>query len=40
VYSNSRLKINPNFPYSEEIIVSRDRVNGFKEWLDGERKTE
>ncbi len=40
VYSNSRLKINPNFPYSEEIIVSRDRVNGFKDWLDGERKTE
>jgi two-component system LytT family response regulator len=38
VYSNSRLKINPNFPYAEEIIVSRDRVNGFKEWLDGERK--
>lgn len=37
VYSNSRLKINPNFPYAEEIIVSRDRVGGFKEWLDGER---
>jgi two-component system LytT family response regulator len=40
IYSNSRLKINPNFPYPEEIIVSRDRVNGFKEWLDGERKKE
>ena len=40
VYSNSRLKINPSLPYSEEIIVSRDRVNGFKQWLDGERKTE
>lgn len=40
VYSNSRLKINPNFPYSEEIIVSRDRVNAFKQWLDGERKNE
>jgi two-component system LytT family response regulator len=40
VYSNSRLKINPNFPFSEEIIVSRDRVNGFKDWLDGERKKE
>ncbi len=40
MYSNSRLKINPNFPYPEEIIVSRDRVNGFKQWLDGERKSE
>ncbi|WP_192346744.1 LytTR family DNA-binding domain-containing protein [Algoriphagus sp. Y33] len=39
VYSNSRLKINPNFAYSEEIIVSRDRVNRFKEWLDGERNS-
>jgi len=35
VYSNSRLKINPSFPYREEIIVSRERVNRFKEWLDG-----
>ncbi|GAA0880758.1 LytTR family DNA-binding domain-containing protein [Algoriphagus jejuensis] len=40
MYSNSRLKINPNFPFQEEIIVSRDRVNGFKDWLDGERKKE
>lgn len=40
VYSNSRLKINPNFPFQEEIIVSRDRVNGFKDWLDGEKKKE
>lgn len=37
VYSNSRLKINTNFHYIEEIIVSRDRVNRFKEWLGGER---
>lgn len=36
VYSSSRLKINPDFPYSEEIIVSRDRVNRFKNWLGGE----
>ncbi|EAZ79827.1 LytR/AlgR family response regulator transcription factor [Algoriphagus machipongonensis] len=35
VYSNSRLKINPNFSFKEEIIVSRDRVNRFKEWLGG-----
>lgn len=40
VYSNSRLKINPNFPYTDEIIVSRDRVNDFKNWLDGERKSD
>lgn len=40
VYSNSRLKINPNFSFSEEIIVSRERVNAFKHWLDGERKPE
>lgn len=40
VYSNSRLKINPSLPYSEEIIVSRDRVNGFKQWLDGEGRVE
>lgn len=36
VYSNSRLKINPKTSFNEEIIVSRDRVNKFKEWLDGE----
>lgn len=35
VYSSSRLKINPDFPYSDEIIVSRDRVNPFKKWLGG-----
>ncbi|WP_339879140.1 LytTR family DNA-binding domain-containing protein [uncultured Algoriphagus sp.] len=35
VYSNSRLKINPKIPFKEEIIVSRDRVNKFKEWLGG-----
>ena len=33
VYSNSRLKlILPSFK-SDEIIVSRERVNDFKEWL-------
>jgi len=36
VYSNSRLKINPKISFKEEIIVSRDRVNRFKEWLGGE----
>ncbi len=33
-YSNSRLKVvvNPNLDH--EMIVARDRVNAFKEWLD------
>ena len=35
VYSNSRLKINPKVSFKDEIIVSRDRVNKFKEWLGG-----
>lgn len=35
VYSNSRLKIKPNLEYDKEIIVSRDKVNAFKEWLSG-----
>ena len=35
VYSNSRLKINPNFEFKEELIVSRDKVNAFKEWFGG-----
>lgn len=35
VYSNSRLKINPTLSFKEEIIVSRERVNRFKEWLGG-----
>lgn len=35
VYSSSRLKINPDFSYTDEIIVSRDRVNSFKKWLGG-----
>tara|TARA_R110002020_G_scaffold265630_1_gene480395 strand:+ start:966 stop:1739 length:774 start_codon:yes stop_codon:yes gene_type:complete len=35
VYSNSRLKINPKISFKDEIIVSRDRVNKFKEWLGG-----
>ncbi|SFU20090.1 DNA-binding response regulator, LytR/AlgR family [Algoriphagus locisalis] len=39
VYSNSRLKINPTIPFKEEIIVSRDRVSRFKEWLGGTGET-
>lgn len=34
VYSNSRLKIKLKKPNEESIIVSRDKVPGFKEWLD------
>lgn len=34
VYSNSRLKIRLKKPNEESIIVSRDKVAAFKEWLD------
>ncbi len=35
MYSNSRLKISvtPDFP--KEIIVSREKVNAFKDWFNG-----
>ena len=32
-YSNSRLKINLTYPLEEELIVSREKVNLFKQWL-------
>lgn len=32
-YSGSRLKIKLNVPTDEDIVVSRDRVTEFKEWL-------
>lgn len=35
VYSNSRLKITPHIKWEPEIIVSREKVNEFKEWFDG-----
>ncbi|MBE9467830.1 MAG: response regulator transcription factor [Bacteroidetes bacterium] len=35
VYSNSRLKITPNNNFDKDIIVSRDKVNSLKTWLDG-----
>jgi two-component system LytT family response regulator len=35
VHSNSRLKITPNVKWDNEIIVSREKVNEFKEWFDG-----
>lgn len=35
IYSSSRLKITPNLKWEGEIIVSREKVNEFKEWFDG-----
>jgi two-component system, LytTR family, response regulator len=35
VYSNSRLKISTQPVWDKEIIVSREKVNEFKEWFDG-----
>jgi two-component system LytT family response regulator len=35
VYSNSRLKITTLPAWDHEIIVSREKVNYFKEWFDG-----
>lgn len=34
VYSNSRLKIKLKKPGEESILVSRDKVQDFKQWLD------
>ena len=38
VHSNSRLKIILHTDLGKEIIVSREKVNDFKEWFDGVRK--
>jgi DNA-binding LytR/AlgR family response regulator len=35
MYSNSRLKIHLHQDLDKEIIVSRERVNAFKEWFNG-----
>jgi two-component system LytT family response regulator len=35
VYSNSRLKIMLTQEFDKEIIVSREKVNEFKDWFDG-----
>jgi two-component system, LytTR family, response regulator LytT len=32
-YTNSRLKVVLKKPFAEDLIVSRERVNEFKEWL-------
>ena len=36
VYSNSRLKVTTQPAWDKEIIVSREKVNEFKEWFDGQ----
>lgn len=35
VYSNSRLKVKLSRSHDKEIIVSRDKVGDFKQWLAG-----
>ncbi|HRI80168.1 MAG TPA: LytTR family DNA-binding domain-containing protein [Cyclobacteriaceae bacterium] len=36
MYSNSRLKITTQPAWDKEIIVSREKVNEFKSWFDGQ----
>jgi two-component system response regulator LytT len=33
-YFNRRLLVEVAPPYIEDVLVSKDRVKGFKEWLD------
>lgn len=33
-YQNSRLKLTLNTPLDQDIIVSREKVKGFKNWID------
>jgi DNA-binding LytR/AlgR family response regulator len=33
-YSNSRLKVKLNSNKSDDLIVSREKVQGFKKWLE------
>jgi len=35
IHSNSRLKISMTTDFDKEIIVSREKVNDFKTWFDG-----
>lgn len=37
-YSNSRLKLDVGFKFDKDIIVSRDKVNSFKLWLEGDNE--
>jgi len=34
-FTNSRLKIGLKQPFDEELIVAREKVKAFKEWLEG-----
>ena len=36
VYSNSRLRVTPTIDFESEIVVSREKVNAFKEWFSGD----
>lgn len=36
MHSNSRLKVLPTPEFDKEIIVSREKVNEFKNWFDGQ----
>ena len=33
-YFNSRLKLEMNYNYGDELIVSREKASAFKDWLD------
>lgn len=35
IYSSSRLKIIPKLNFEQDIIISRDKVNLFKDWFGG-----
>ncbi|TRX55974.1 response regulator transcription factor [Fulvivirga sp. M361] len=35
VYSNSRLKVIPRLDFDKEIIISREKVQAFKDWFSG-----
>lgn len=34
-YTNSRLKVELKCPFDEDLIVAREKVRAFKEWLEG-----
>jgi len=34
-FTNSRLKVELKQPFDEELIVAREKVKAFKEWLEG-----
>jgi len=37
VYSNSRLKLHlPHLDKGDEVVVSREKVGAFKDWLQGD----